>query len=209
MSMKRDAFPASAAAVALSLVMVMVATAAVTRAAPPQEAPTRKAADETEAGEAQGDGKDKGGDKGEGKSGDRDKDKAGDSGRPACLHCGATCGLTPICVCERGTKKKTRIEFESRCEPVCVAGCGGPLPRVCCTDCRAEPCACPGRVRVCNRLRAHIVTEEVPAVIRKVRYVCRCCEATCDGPPRHPHRWHWTTLLPWWPSWPIAYGSNR
>lgn len=205
MSMNRDPFPASAVAVAMALVMAMVATAAVACAAPPQGGPTRIAADETKSSEAKSDDKDKGGDEG----GDRDKDKAGDSGPPACLHCGATCGLTPICVCERGTKKKTRIEFESRCEPVCIAGCGGPGSRVCCTDCDAEPCACPGRVRVCNRLRANTVTEEVPAVVRKVRYVCRCCAATCDGSPWHETHWHWTTLLRWWPGWPTTHGSNR
>ena len=41
-----------------------------------------------------------------------DKDKAADkkdasqkAEKPACMHCGATCGLAPICVCEQGTKK--------------------------------------------------------------------------------------------------------
>jgi hypothetical protein len=206
MNMNRDAMLASKIVVAMAVVAVMVATSV---AAPPQAAPTPKPDPAALGGNKRGEGtRDEGKEAGS-KEEDGGKDKERDSGPPACMHCGATCGLTAICVCEPGTKKKTRIEFASRREPVCIPGCGGPEQRVGCTDCDAEPCACPGRVRLCNRLLAETVTEEVPAVVRKVRYVCRCCEATCGGRPRHEPCWHWTTLLRWWSSWTPAYGSSR
>jgi hypothetical protein len=206
MKMNRDAFLASKIVVAMAVAAGMVATAV---AAPPQAAPTPKPDAASLGGNKGGEGTRDEGKKAGSKEEDGGKDKEGDSGPPACIHCGATCGLTAICVCEPGTKKKTRIEFASRREPVCIPGCGGPEQRVGCTDCDAEPCACPGRVRLCNRLLAENVTEEVPAVVRKVRYVCRCCEATCGGRPRHEPCWHWTTLLRWWSSWTPAYGSSR
>jgi hypothetical protein len=52
------------------------------------------------------------------------KDASKKDEKPACMHCGATCGLVPICVCESGTKKKPKVEFDVKCEPICVAGCG-------------------------------------------------------------------------------------
>lgn len=213
MSRSRDGFPVSTVVVAMAMLAL---TAAAARAVPPQVAPTRKAGDETRAGDAKGNGKDKSGDQGIGKSGDPDrdkdhdkgKDKADESGPPACMRCGATCGLTPICVCEPGTKKKTRVEFESVREPVCIAGCGGHVQPTGCTDCCDEPCACPGRVRCCNRLRANTVTEEVPAVVRKVRYVCRCCESTCARPLPHTHHLPWTILAAWCRSLPLPWGPG-
>lgn len=101
---------------------------------------------------------------------------------PACMHCGATCGLVPICVCEPGTKKKPNVEFDVTCEPICVAGCGStPWPfgrghdRVGCTSCCAEPCQCRGWVRNCKKLKSETTDEEVPTIKRKVAYVCGCC----------------------------------
>jgi hypothetical protein len=50
---------------------------------------------------------------------EKDKDKAKDKSKdkekekdkpPACMHCGATCGLEAVCVCECGTKKKPKTE---------------------------------------------------------------------------------------------------
>lgn len=40
--------------------------------------------------------------------------------KPACRVCGGTCHLTPLCVCEPATKKKTKTSYSMKCEPVCV-----------------------------------------------------------------------------------------
>lgn len=127
----------------------------------------------------------------------------------ACMHCGATCGLVPICVCEPGTKKKPKVEFEVKCEPICVAGCGSkPWPfgscrgRVGCTTCCEEPCRCPGWVRPCKTLKKETTDEEVPTIKRKVAYVCRCCAGRCTagccggGRPSRASSW-WAGLTSW------------
>ena len=114
-----------------------------------------------------------------------DKPKAAD--KPNCMHCGATCHLVPICVCEPGTKRKPKTEYETQCEPICVPGCGSrPWPfgrcheQVGCTGCREEPCGCPGRVRNRKTLKKETVDEEVPTIKRQVAYVCDAC-AGCDA----------------------------
>lgn len=147
------------------------------------------------------------------KAGNRDGDggsKQDDS--PACMHCGATCGLEPICVCESGTKKRPKFEFDTTCEPICVPACGSHVwpfraraAGTGCTTCCEEPCACPGRVRSCKKLKKETVDEEVPTVVRKVKYVCAGCGGRgtvgcCDveQPRRRPSAW-WTDLTWWWP----------
>jgi hypothetical protein len=135
---------------------------------------------------------------------------------PRCMHCGTTCGLAPVCVCEPGTKKRATIEFDVTCEPICVPGCGstprfldGHGARANCTSCSEASCACRGRVRSCKRIRANAVDEDVPTVVRKVGYVCHCCSGSCaadccGGGQRH--RWlpaWWTSLTWWWPRMPL------
>ena len=79
-----------------------------------------------------------------GKSAEKGAEKA-DKERPACMHCGATCGLVAVCVCKPGTKKIPKTEYEAKCDPLCVPCCGGP-PRpwgghrraAGCTGCEAE-----------------------------------------------------------------------
>lgn len=142
---------------------------------------------------------------------DKDKDKNKEDRKPACMRCGATCGLTPLCVCEAGTKKRPKTEFEATCEPICVAGCGSKpwfldwsCDRTTCTSCCNEPCECPSRVRFCKKLKKETVDEDVPTVVRKVKYVCRCCAGTCTagccrGGWRHRVPAWWTNLTWWWP----------
>ena len=149
-------------------------------------------------------------------SGAADKPKAQDDEatskqdeQPACMHCGATCRLVPICVCEPGTKKKPKVEFDVMCEPICVAGCSStPWPfgryreRVVCTSCCEEACRCPGRVRNCKKLKKETTDEEVPTIKRKVDYVCDCCAGRCTAgccAARRSSRsssW-WTSLTSW------------
>ena len=160
-------------------------------------------------------GTDKPQDKDQDKDKDKDKDKA--AAKPACMHCGATCGLVPVCVCEPGTKKRPKTEFDVTCEPLCVAGCttapwflGWRHDRETCTSCCAEPCDCPSRVRWCKRLKRDTVDEEVPTVVRKVKYVCRRCSGTCSagccGADRRcrPLLAWWTNLTWWWPRKPAG-----
>ena len=46
---------------------------------------------------------------------------------PACMHCGATCGLAPICVCEPGTSDGC----PARGGPVAGMATGTPAPLSC------------------------------------------------------------------------------
>lgn len=129
---------------------------------------------------------------------------------PACMVCGATCGLTPICVCKPGTKKQPKVEFSTECEPFCVPGCSSrPWPfgshhaaRGGCTSCCDEPCRCPGRVRSRKKLTKETVDKEVPVIDRSVGYLCCGCAGerptSCSEPPapRQPAGW-WTRLWPW------------
>jgi hypothetical protein len=99
---------------------------------------------------------------------------------PACMHCGSTCRLRAICVCEPGTAKKPRTEYDVTCEPVCMPGPGRSCcPRTGaagagCTAC-APPFSCPGRVRHRKTLRRETVEDEVCVVARQVAYVCEAC----------------------------------
>ncbi|NCA10956.1 hypothetical protein EBR56_03970 [bacterium] len=148
---------------------------------------------------------------------DKDKKKNSADEKPACMRCGATCGLTPVCACEPGTKKRPKAEFEATCKPLCVAGCttrpwflDWGHDRAPCTSCCAEPGACPSRVRWCKKLERETVDEEVPTVVRKVKYVCRCCSGTCSadccGATQRcqPLPAWWTNLTWWWPRKPAG-----
>jgi hypothetical protein len=144
-----------------------------------------------------------------------DKEKPKEDEKPACMHCGATCGLAPICVCEPSTKKQPKVEFDVKCEPICVAGCSSkPWPfgrcekRVSCTSCCEEPCRCPGWVRNCKKLKKETTDEEVPTIKRKVAYICDCCSGECTAgccgvePRRQRLPSWWTSLTLWWPRKP-------
>ena len=48
---------------------------------------------------------------------------------PACIHCGATCRLEAVCVCECGVKKKPKTEYEAPCDPICVPRCSSRVHR--------------------------------------------------------------------------------
>lgn len=123
--------------------------------------------------------------------------------RPACMHCGATCGLVPMCICTPGTRKVQKTEYETICDPVCVPCCSGP-PWKChhgvtnCTACEAE---CPAAwVRQRKKLIVEKKDEEKPAIERKVVWVCRGCDAgtpvgCTGGGDASPRR------SSWWPSW--------
>jgi hypothetical protein len=126
--------------------------------------------------------------------------------RPACMHCGATCGLEAICVCKPGTTKKPVTEYETKCDPICVAGCSGPpwaRHRTGCTDCPPERCRCPGWVRDRKTLVKETKDEDVCVVERSVAYVCAGCSGTgragcCDAARSSGHQGRWWSA--WWAS---------
>jgi len=205
-------FHAILAAPILSLIVVGgLAVAADALVAPVPEAlvPVREAAasdadkkDQKQNGEKKStDGKDKEKEK------EKDKDKSKEES-PACMHCGATCGLEAVCVCECGTKKKPKTEYETKCDPICVPRCSG-LPWILsrcgrgtgCTDCQSD--ACRAWVRQRKTLVKETKDEEVSVIERKVKYVCCPCAANgktgcCDGESAEHGGWwpHWH----WWPS---------
>jgi hypothetical protein len=125
--------------------------------------------------------KEKPGEKASSKDKDKDK-KAKEDPKPACMHCGATCCLVAICVCEPGTKKKPTVEFEVTCDPICVPRCGTkPWPfgrahdRAGCTSCSSEPCECRAWVRSRKKIKRETGEEDVPTIKRTVAYVCDTC----------------------------------
>jgi hypothetical protein len=131
--------------------------------------------------------------------------------KPACRLCGGHCGLTPVCVCEPGTKKKPKTTYSMKCEPVCV-----PTPRLLpgghgqAPSCTGQPCdggCAAATIRTKKSLQKTITDEEVDVLNRKVEYICHHCSGTeppsgcvsCTGlgspMPRRP----------WWPwGWPFA-----
>lgn len=130
---------------------------------------------------------------------------------PSCMSCGATCGLTPICVCTPGTKKQPEPEFSTECETFCVPGCSSrPWPlghrdsSATCTSCCDDPAGCPGHVRVRKKLTKKTVDKEVATIERSVNYLCcRCARGpaatSCTTPPPATNtRWS-DRLWSWWP----------
>ena len=156
---------------------------------------------EKPAGKEAGKGVEKGGDKAAEKSADTSEAK-----RPACMHCGATCGLEAVCVCRPGTKKIPQTEYEAKCDPLCVPRCGGPPwpwgrkgPAGGCNGCEAE--CHDAWVRQRKKLVVEKKDEEQPTIERHVAWVCRACAPRapvgCTGDAAAPRRpGCWPTWLP-------------
>ena len=165
----------------------------------------KDAAKEPAKGKAAEQAKEKGKDKEKEKDKGKDKDKSKEKDKPpACMHCGATCGLEAVCVCECGTKKKPKTEYEAKCDPICVPRCGSlpwPLNRCRhgggCTECPSD--ACRAWVRQRKTLSKETKDEEVSVIERKVKYVCcRCAgagRAGCCGGGES------AGLCGWWQGW--------
>ena len=134
---------------------------------------------------------------------------AGRKATPACLRCGTTCDLEPICVCTPCTKKKPKVEYDVDCEPICLAGCAsrpwqlGTRDSVGCTSCGPEPCDCPGRIRNRKTLRKEMTDEEFCVIERKVVYLCSPCagragSGCCHAAPEAQSPSWWARLTSWW-----------
>jgi hypothetical protein len=137
---------------------------------------------------------------------------AADKEQPACMHCGATCGLVAFCECKPGTKKTQKTEYDMTCDPVCVPGCSGfawPWDRRHCAGCTkgvsgctddgSDGCgadSCRAWVRQRKKLVKETKDEEKEVIERKVVWVCRGCTSGCTA-PAHPA----STASGWWPAW--------
>ena len=145
---------------------------------------------------------------------DKEKEKAKEKEKPKeeppkCMHCGAKCGLEAVCVCECGTEKKPKTEYEAKCDPICVPRCSGlpwPFSRCRhgggCTDCQSD--ACRAWVRHRKTLVKETKDEEVSVIERRVKYVCCRCTATgktgCCGGESAEHGGWWPHWLRWLPA---------
>jgi hypothetical protein len=102
-----------------------------------------------------------------------------------CLSCTGSPRLVPVCRKVPIKKKKPHVEYEMKCELVCVPGCGcfkhGPA-RVGCTDCDDSRCD-DVRVRQKKLLLKKITEKETQSYEYKVEWVCADCAAgrTCCG----------------------------
>lgn len=162
--------------------------------------PTRTAAVEKKEGDKQQDGNRK-----------QDGDSKKEEPRPACMHCGATCGLVAVCECKPGTKKTQQTEYDTTSDPICVPGCSGfawPWDRrhgVGCAD-RVSGCTaactagcgadcCRAWVRQRKKLVKETKDEDKQVIERKVVWVCRGCASGCTGPGPA------AKSAGWWPAW--------
>jgi hypothetical protein len=155
--------------------------------------------------------------KAKGKDKDKDKDE---EAPPKCSRCGARCGLVAFCRCEPGKKKKPKVEYDVKCDPICVARCGGLACRhasrngSCCDDCSQVNCSqancsqedcCNAWVRQRKVLKKTTTDEEVDTIKRTVEYVCCRCleppgcaaEASCTEAGGKHRQWL-TSICEWW-----------
>ena len=108
--------------------------------------------------------------------------------QPACRVCGGTCQLTPVCVCEPATKKKSKTTYSMKCAPVCVPepclSHHGPGRRhaASCTGSGCDGSCGAATVRTKKLLLKTITEEEVDIIEHKVDYLCRHC-AGIDAAP--------------------------
>ena len=136
--------------------------------------------------------------------------------KPVCRVCGGGCHLTPVCVCEPATKKKTKTTYSMKSEPVCVPepclshhGRHGKGARQAgsCTGTACDGSCGAASVRTKKTLlKTMKEEEEVDVIERKVEYLCRhcagidaaptACSCAGHGPAAAPRPW-WKSLWPW------------
>lgn len=115
-----------------------------------------------------------------------------------CVSCTGSPRLVPICRRVPVKKKKPHVEYEMKCELVCVPGCGclthGHQAAVGCTDCDEARCD-DMRVRQKKLLVKKVTEKETESYEYKVEWVCADCAAgrTCcgSGPARSMAEFFW------------------
>jgi hypothetical protein len=93
------------------------------------------------------------------------------------LHCPRG-GLYPVCRRVPVTKKKPHVEYDIKCEPVCVPGCS--LLASCRDGCGCEHV----RIRDKKTLLKKVTQQEVSSYEYKIVWVCGACAfgGCCGGP---------------------------
>jgi len=78
-------------------------------------------------------------------------------------------GLVPVCRRVPTTRKKLHVEYDLKCEPVCVPGCG-------LLGHHAGECRCgSARVREKKTLLKKVTEQEIASHEYKIFWVCRAC----------------------------------
>lgn len=129
---------------------------------------------------------------------------------------GGCCGgpkLVPVCRCVPTTKKKPKTEYDVKCEPVCVPGCGKHVfgkrqsgCSGCCSDgagCCDQPCCDRATIRQKKTLLKKVVEKEENAWEYKVEWVCAncaagCCPDGCSAGVSSPARRTWQAFHELW-----------
>jgi hypothetical protein len=97
-----------------------------------------------------------------------------------CLSCTGSPRMVPICRKVPVKKKKPHVEYEMKCELICVPGCGclkhGHRGPVGCTDCDEGACD-DVRVRQKKLLVKKVTEKETESYEYKVEWVCADCAA--------------------------------
>jgi hypothetical protein len=98
----------------------------------------------------------------------------------SCVSCTGSPRLVPICRKVPVKKKKPHVEYDIKCELVCVPGCGclghGNSGGVGCTDCDEGRCD-DVRVRQKKTLLKTVTEKETESYEYKVEWVCADCAA--------------------------------
>lgn len=103
-----------------------------------------------------------------------------------CVSCTGSPRLVPICRKVPIKKKKPHVEYDMKCELVCVPGCGclghGQRGGASCTDCDDGRCD-DVRVRQKKTLLKTVTEKETESYEYKVEWVCADCAAgrSCCG----------------------------
>lgn len=139
--------------------------------------------------------------------GDAKSDKKEGKKKEETNDCCGRPGMIPVCRCVPVTKKKSHTEYETKCELVCVPGCGllhghclgghgaGHAPGCCDDGC---PSCADVRIRQRKTLQKRVTEKEYDSYEFKIEWVpARCafggCTACGDG--RHGHGGFFDWLL--------------
>lgn len=137
--------------------------------------------------------------------GDTKSDKKDEKGRKETNDCCGRPGMIPVCRCVPVTKKKSHTEYDTKCELVCVPGCGllhgrclgghgsGHSPGCCDDGC---PSCADVRIRQRKTLQKRVTEKEYDTYEFKIEWVpASCAFGGCTECARGGHARH--GLLDW------------
>ena len=139
--------------------------------------------------------------------GDAKSDKKDGKKKEETNDCCGRPGMIPVCRCKPITKKKSHTEYDTKCELVCVPGCGllhghclgghgaGHAPGCCDDGC---PSCADVRIRQRKTLQKRVTEKEYDSYEFKIEWVpARCAFGGCTecGDGRHGHGGFFDWLL--------------